>query len=854
MPNHDEEDDANRAAPHSKYEDLAGQLKAQGHQVTILEIARQPAQQNDRASKCKQLAEEGIRFVSLPQFRAESLVATPEMSHSWLSYQWLKKQGFDVIHFPVSGGLAYYSLLAKRQGLAFENSLLCVHLERFSSQRREENGNFLDKVDEALVDFLEQKSVELADACFSEGEEALTWGELNGWRFPDSTFRNIGRQRWLSWHRTGKTAQGQSKNHSRPAALPGTQPLVSLCLIHHNRPRLLKQALASIQAQDYPNLEVVLVDDGSTDSEALAYLDKLEPEFALKNWQLVRQENLYLGAARNNAARHARGEYLLFMDDDNYAKPAEVSTLVSVAQRTGADVLTCQLDQFEGDDPPVSNQQPSGSYLFLGDAPLALAINRNFYGDANSFFRASSFWSIGGFTDDFGIGHEDWEVLGRASRNSLKLETVPEALVWYRTGSPSRSATATATAATASLKSYMRSLRPFTENLSPELVELLKLTLGLHLSQEKLIPQLYRTTDQLEEKRKKTEQQLSLLRDNIYAHWWSKSLRLTAPARRVYRFFRGLGPEPNPQARTLDEALSELDAIHNSLSWNLTAPFRAVLIAHKKLMDCLIGNTQQQKSGGNLASVTRRFLASAFPRGESLALSLVKSKTGGNISEGPFKGMRYVEESIGSAFYPKLLGTYELELQDLINRLCDEQFDVLLNIGAGEGYYAVGFALRCPQMKIIAAEEDELRRHQLIIDLARKNNVLHRIELIGRCDPYLLLDLLKVHAGKRTLILMDVEGYEAKLLDPSIIPMLKECTILAEIHDGMNSGPIGDELAARFYATHEITRTWYQGRTSADLPFRRPFLDKYLLEFIDEHRKYGLCWQYIRPRAFTTQP
>ena len=54
------------------------------------------------------------------------------------------------------------------------------------------------------------------------------------------------------------------------------QPLVSVCVPHHNRPRLLAQALESLRQQDYPNLEVVLVDDASTDPAALTYLDESE--------------------------------------------------------------------------------------------------------------------------------------------------------------------------------------------------------------------------------------------------------------------------------------------------------------------------------------------------------------------------------------------------------------------------------------------------------------------------------------------------------------------------------------------------------------------------------------------------
>ncbi|MGA2027480.1 MAG: glycosyltransferase, partial [Syntrophobacteraceae bacterium] len=144
------------------------------------------------------------------------------------------------------------------------------------------------------------------------------------------------RKIWTDWH------EPPEKNLSLPCAKangtcdrPSSHPMVSVCLTTFNRPHLLAQALESLRSQDYPNFEVLLVDDGSDQPEALAFLDRLEPEFKSRGWRIIRQENSYLGAARNTGARHAHGEYLLFMDDDNYAEPHEISTFVRVAGYCG---------------------------------------------------------------------------------------------------------------------------------------------------------------------------------------------------------------------------------------------------------------------------------------------------------------------------------------------------------------------------------------------------------------------------------------------------------------------------------------------------------------------------------------
>ncbi len=81
-------------------------------------------------------------------------------------------------------------------------------------------------------------------------------------------------------------------------------------------------------------------------------LDRIVEEFAFdrRGWRLIRQKNLYLGASRNALAREARGDYILFMDDDNVAKPHELATFARVARHTDGDVFTCLLDMFEGNE------------------------------------------------------------------------------------------------------------------------------------------------------------------------------------------------------------------------------------------------------------------------------------------------------------------------------------------------------------------------------------------------------------------------------------------------------------------------------------------------------------------------
>jgi GT2 family glycosyltransferase/glycosyltransferase involved in cell wall biosynthesis len=253
---------------------------------------------------------------------------------------------------------------------------------------------------------------------------------------------------WLRWH-----LRAAQRYRPAPAPVSETQPLVSICVTHRNRPRLLAAALDSIRRQDYPRIEVLLVDDGSDQPDAIAALDALEAEFADRQWRIIRQPNRYLGAARNAAIAAARGEFVMFMDDDNLAMPSEVRTFVDAARRSPASIFTCFLNVFQGAT-PVPERDPIHVWPFLGGA-LAPGLLRNVFGDANAFFRRDVFDRIGGFTEDFGIGCEDWELFARAMLRGLRLEVVPEPLVLYRQ-SPQGMLNTTSQHA-----NRMRALRPY---------------------------------------------------------------------------------------------------------------------------------------------------------------------------------------------------------------------------------------------------------------------------------------------------------------------------------------------------------------------------------------------------------
>jgi hypothetical protein len=219
---------------------------------------------------------------------------------------------------------------------------------------------------------------------------------------------------------------------------------------------------------------------------------------------------------------------------------------------------------------------------------------------------------------------------------------------------------------------------------------------------------------------------------------------------------------------------------------------------------------------------------------------------GWRVQSGPFRGLRYVNESICSTLAPKLLGTYERELVSWIEALLREPFDLVVNVGAAEGYYAVGFARR-GHAPVIAFETETAGR-ELIAQLAARNGVSGRVEIAGSCDPAGLN--ARLAAAGRPLVIMDVEGYEAALLDPGAVPELRRAVILVELHE--DAEPVAGILDARFRRSHEVTECRAQPRVWSDLPWPARLggllAPARFVAAMDEHRPTGMRWWLLRPR------
>ena len=171
------------------------------------------------------------------------------------------------------------------------------------------------------------------------------------------------------------------------------------------------------------------------------------------------------------------------------------------------------------------------------------------------------------------------------------------------------------------------------------------------------------------------------------------------------------------------------------------------------------------------------------------------------VLNGPFKGMKYPNLlARGSAIYPKLLGSYESELHEVINIILKRDYSVIIDVGCAEGYYAIGFAKYFPQAKIFAYDIDMEARH-LCREMGRLNNISDdKLTILSNCSAE---DLNKYNFSGGGLVISDCEGFEKHLFGFSNISNLKNCDLLIEVHDCIDIN-ISSYLKNLFQNSHSL--------------------------------------------------
>jgi glycosyltransferase involved in cell wall biosynthesis len=174
-----------------------------------------------------------------------------------------------------------------------------------------------------------------------------------------------------------------------------SEPLVSIVVLCHNYGRFLQEAMESALGQDYPSLELIVIDDGSTD-DSLEVASRYEDRA-----RVLSQPNQGLARTCNRGAAEAAGEYFVFLSADDALEPSYVSELMGALARTPeASFAYCAARLF-GAESGIAPARPFSAF--------SLVRGRN-YINGSALTRRADYLAVGGYPEDLGEGaFDDWD-------------------------------------------------------------------------------------------------------------------------------------------------------------------------------------------------------------------------------------------------------------------------------------------------------------------------------------------------------------------------------------------------------------------------------------------------------------
>jgi len=202
--------------------------------------------------------------------------------------------------------------------------------------------------------------------------------------------------------------------------------LVSIIIPTFNGELYVRDAVDSALSQTYKNIEVIVVNDGSTDntrSVLSSYIESGKIKYFF-------QENMGLAGARNAGIKSANGKYIAFLDSDDIFLPAKIEKQIAyLDEHKECDVSYCDIWHFFEETP---EEKLSLNYVYCsGSEVFSRLLKKNFINPLTIIMRRSVYERFGGFNESFKRS-EDWEYWIRLSWRGVNFCFLPEKLARYR--------------------------------------------------------------------------------------------------------------------------------------------------------------------------------------------------------------------------------------------------------------------------------------------------------------------------------------------------------------------------------------------------------------------------------------
>jgi alpha-1,6-rhamnosyltransferase len=203
-----------------------------------------------------------------------------------------------------------------------------------------------------------------------------------------------------------------------------TVPLVSIVAPCYNAEKYLKDAIDSIFAQDYPNFEVIVVDDGSTDN-SIAMLEQLQQTY---DFQLYSQPNQGVSAALNHGLKYAKGTYVSTPDLDDIMLPESVRIRAEYLDKhPKVGCVGALIIYMDSHGKTIKQQKRSHISVLMFDEILSHAV---VIGAPVALYRMSAMKSAGFYAPELRV--QDFQMTLRIASQGYEVHELPFLVTRYR--------------------------------------------------------------------------------------------------------------------------------------------------------------------------------------------------------------------------------------------------------------------------------------------------------------------------------------------------------------------------------------------------------------------------------------
>lgn len=199
---------------------------------------------------------------------------------------------------------------------------------------------------------------------------------------------------------------------------------VSVIMPCYNDGAYIEESVASLRAQTYENIELIIIDDGSDDAQTLEVLEKMRADGAV----VLHTDHLRPAGARNAGIAVATGKYIFPLDSDDTIEPTYIAQAVEVMEKNeNVGVVYCHADLFGEESGPWQLPDYSLEKMLLDNVVFVTAL-----------FRREDWERVGGFRTTMKYGMEDYDFWLAILELGREIYQLPETLFHYRIKTVSR--------------------------------------------------------------------------------------------------------------------------------------------------------------------------------------------------------------------------------------------------------------------------------------------------------------------------------------------------------------------------------------------------------------------------------